>query len=449
MSLPFNFDAFSSRACLAVEGVVFSYEDLLAEVSLAKGAMRDASVAGGEAVLLIGDYGMKTVGWLLALAELGSVVIPATEEVPAEEIIQRGEIAGARWKISREGNWVPMRFSSAEEPPLYVGLREQRHAGLVLFSSGSTGAPKAMVHDLTNLLAHFSGRRPKTLPVLLALLFDHIGGLNTLLGGLAAGQLLVCPASRDPEHVAELIEKYRVAVLPTSPTFLNLLLLSGAMERHDLSSLRVISHGTEPMPSALRERVRQAFSRAKLIETFGTSETGIAKTRSGEGNLLRLDDPNVESQVVDGELWLRSKTQILGYLNHDMARFTADGWFRTGDRVETGPDGALRVLGRENDWINVGGEKVFPAEVESVILELAQVAECRVSGADNPITGQTVQAEVVMREEGIPDEAALKREVRTHCRQRLERFKVPTRVSIVAALPISARGKRVRVVAKG
>ena len=191
MSLLLNFDAFSSRACLAVEGVVFSYEDLLAEVSLAKGAMRDAGMVGGEAVLLVGDYGMKTVGWLLALAELGCVVIPVSGAVPAEEMSQRGKIAGARWKVSQESDWLPVRFSSATTPPLYTTLREQSHAGLVLFSSGSTGAPKAMVHDLTNLLEHFAGRRPKTLPVLLALLFDHIGGLNTLLGGLAAGPLLV------------------------------------------------------------------------------------------------------------------------------------------------------------------------------------------------------------------------------------------------------------------
>ena len=88
-------------------------------------------------------------------------------------------------------------------------------------------------------------------------------------------------------------------------------------------------------------------------------------------------------------------TQIEGYLNAGNERFTADGWFRTGDRVEQGPDGTLRVLGRIGELINVGGEKLMPAEVESVVLSVPGVTDCRVRGEPNALTGQTVVVDVV------------------------------------------------------
>ena len=136
----------------------------------------------------------------------------------------------------------------------------------------------------------------------------------------------------------------------------------------------------------------------KLIQTFGTSETGITHTtsKSSDSTLLKLDDPEVEHQIVDGELWLRSRTQILGYLNHASTAFTADGWFKTGDLVEPAPDGFLRIAGRRSELINVGGEKVLPGEVEAVLLEMPEIADALVGGEPNAITGQMVVARVVL-----------------------------------------------------
>jgi len=371
--------------------------------------------------------------WLLALAEAGHVVVPLAGH-PAEHPA-RLAAAGARWVVAVEEGSARLlpRVVEGEEHPLLQALAGRGAAGLVLFSSGTSGRPKAMVQDLTNLLATYQERHPSGLPVLALLGFDHIGGLNTLFGALAAGALVVVPADLSVGAVATAIVRHRVAVLPASPTFLNLLLAAGKTAA-ELASLRVITYGTEPMPESLLGRLRAAFPRVRFIQTFGTSETGIFRTESPDpgSTFLRFDDPGLEWKVEGEELWLRSRTQVAGYLNAGNERFTADGWFRTGDRVEVRADGALRVLGRVGELINVGGEKLMPVEVEAVLLAVPGILDCRVRGEPSALTGQTVVADVVLAAGSDPE--TVRAGLRSACRERLARHKVPTKVRFVAAV---------------
>ncbi|MEY3851174.1 MAG: hypothetical protein RI910_154, partial [Verrucomicrobiota bacterium] len=231
--------------------------------------------------------------------------------------------------------------------------------------------------------------------------------------------------------VAATIVRHHVAILPASPTFLNLLLAAGVAG--DLASLRVITYGTEPMPESLLLRLKAAFPRVRFIQTFGTSETGITRTVSPEAGstFLRFEDSDLEWKVIDDELWLRSRTQIAGYLNASNERFTPDGWFRTGDKVEQGPNGTIRILGRMGEMINVGGEKLMPTEVESVVLAVPGVDDCRVRGELHPLTGQTVAVDVVSF---TTDQEALRSAIRIACRERLARHKIPTRVTFVPSV---------------
>lgn len=196
----------------------------------------------------------------------------------------------------------------------------------------------------------------------------------------------------------------------------------------------MITYGTEPMPESLLLRLRAAFPRVRFIQTFGTSETGIYRTESPDvdSTFLRLDDPGLEWKVVADELWLRSRTQIAGYLNDSNERFTADGWFRTGDRVETRADGAIRILGRLGEQINVGGEKLMPVEVEAVVLAVPGVLDCRVAGTPSALTGQTVTVDVVLA--AGQDEEVVRSALRSACRSQLAPHKVPTKVRFVAAV---------------
>ncbi|MGF1453499.1 MAG: fatty acid--CoA ligase family protein [Opitutales bacterium] len=441
-----RFAGFLDRPFLASEAGSASYGDLVAAVGFAREHLARARLPAGSIVAVRGDYATATVAWMLALAEAKMIVVPVAR-VTEDEWQSRVNAAAITHVVTfPDDDGGSLTSLSGAPPPhaLVDRLRAAGSAGLILFSSGSSGPPKAMIHDLDALLGGFEDRRARKLVMMVFLLFDHIGGLNTLFGALAGGLFVVAPARRDPETVAALIERYRVNVLPASPTFLNLLLMSGSAERYDLSSLKIITYGTEPMPEALLGRLKAAFPRARLIQTFGTSETGIAQTssRASDSTFFKIEDPALEWKIVDGELWLRSRTQVLGYLNASMESFLDGGWFNTGDVVEEAGDGFLRILGRGSDLINVGGEKVLPAEVESALLQLPQVADCTVYASPNPITGQSVTADVVPS--GTTGASELRKAIRQHCTQMLSRYKMPTKINIVEQLDRSERFKKRR-----
>ena len=301
-----------------------------------------------------------------------------------------------------------------------------------------------MLHDLDTLMEGYRGRKVKDINTLIFLTFDHIGGIDTMLRILSIGGTITIPASRQPEEVSGLVEKYRVNVLPSSPTFLNLLLLSGLHQKYDLSSLKIIAFGAEPMPESLLLRLRELFPDIELQQKFGTSETNAirVKSRSNDSLFMKLDDPNLEHKVIDGELWLKSKTQVLGYLNASMESFTEDGWFKTGDLVESADDGYIKIIGRNKEVINVGGEKVLPSEVESVLLEMDEFSDVMVYAEENQITGQSVAVEVVPKQE--IDKREAKKAIRKFCKGKLINYKIPTKITIVDQTNYGDRFKKIR-----
>jgi acyl-coenzyme A synthetase/AMP-(fatty) acid ligase len=433
---------FSSRPAFASGDRTESYAELQALVQTAVAALALRGLSRGSAVGIISSHSPAGTAWVLACAAAGCVAVPLSGN-PAEHAA-RLKIASVRLVVHCQWDaWTVVEGPGGTMPPLLAQLAAKGRAGLVLFSSGTSGEPKAMVHDLNTLLATYSDRKPRNLPVCVLLGFDHIGGLHTLFGALSSGSLVIVPSDTSVAVVARAIAQHKAAILPASPTFLNLLLVSGELTQHDLSSLRIVSYGTEPMPESVLSRLQTAFPNAKLLQTFGTSETGIARTESPIGNSLymKMDDPHLQWKVVDGELWLKSETQVLGYLNASMERFTADGWFRTGDRAEVGPDHTVRIFGRTGELINVGGEKVLPVEVESVVLTVPGVDDCRARGEVSALTGQTVVVDVVAHA-GV-DQEALKAAIRTACRAVLAKHKVPTKVSFVEKVA-GERGKKVR-----
>jgi acyl-CoA synthetase (AMP-forming)/AMP-acid ligase II len=279
---------------------------------------------------------------------------------------------------------------------------------------------------------------------LVFLMFDHIGGLNTLFNCLSMGVSITIPQNRNPSDISELIQKNSINVLPASPTFLNLMLIGGVFENYDFSSLKMVTYGTEAMPETLLYKLKERLPRVRFLQTFGTSETGIAKTSSlsSSSTFLKFDDPNQEYKIVNNELWLRSKTQVLGYINHSNESFTEDGWFKTGDLVEETADGFVKIIGRTKEVINVGGEKVMPAEVESIILQLDSVLDCIVRSERNAITGQMVCAEIVLKQ-GF-DFKTEKGNIKQHCKLKLDLFKVPVRITEIDAVLFTNRFKKNR-----
>lgn len=416
-----------------------SYRDLLVSVAAWSERFASESIGNGSVVALEADFSPDSAAALLALAGRGCIIVPISpaaekqrdefHEVAQVEIVVRID----EQEIRRTG-----RTAGHE---IYDRLRRAGNPGLVLFSSGSTGTSKAAVHDLVPLLEKFAV--PRHVRRMLAfLLFDHIGGINTLLYVLSNAGCIVTVEDRHPESVCATIARYGVEVLPTTPTFLHLLLLSDAWRHHDLSSLKLITYGTEVMPENTLRRIREALPAVELQQTYGLSELGIlrSKSRSADSLWVKIGGEGFETRVRDGLLEVRARSAMLGYLNAP-SPFTEDGWFRTGDAVEI--DGEyMRILGRRSELINVGGEKVFPAEVETVLESMPGVLEAAVSAEASAITGQMVVARVhLSTEETI---AEFRKRMREFCRERLTPFKVPQKVILADASMHGDRFKKIR-----
>jgi len=234
-----------------------------------------------------------------------------------------------------------------------------------------------------------------------------------------------------------------VEVLPVSPTFLNMLLLRESYKKYDLSSLKYITYGAEVMPKITLERCVELFPQATLLQKYGTTEVGTlrSKSRSSDSLWMKIGGEGYQIRVVDGILQIKADSAMLGYL-HSPSPFTKDGWFVTGDAVETDGD-FLRVLGRESDIINVGGDKVYPAEVENVIKQLDEIADVTVYAESNPIMGNIVCARIAPV--NLVDRQTLARQVKVHCKQFLEPYKIPVRITLVEAdQQVTARFKKNR-----
>jgi long-chain acyl-CoA synthetase len=390
----------------------------------------DLKIGAGSVVAVMGDYSPQACALILALISAGAVAVPFTAAVH-REIPELAAIAGVShlfW-LDRDDGHRMERVAAAAPPPLMNELLARRHPGLVVFTSGSTGKPKGILHDCERVVKKFALKRPAH-RTLLFLLMDHFGGFNTLLSVLSYGGVGVVPPERSPEAVARTIAQARVELLPVTPTFLNLLLASGCANEHDLTSVKLVTYGTEVMPEATLKRMAELFPNARLQQTYGLSELGVLRSKSRDsGSLwLKVGGPGFEIRVVDGILHVRSESAMVGYLNAP-SPFDADGWLNTGDVVEQEGE-YLRILGRKSDLINVGGQKVLPVEVESALLDADNVLDAVVFGEKHPLMGQVVVARVTLG--SAEDPAALKARLRKHCLARMAPFKVPIRFIVAA-----------------
>ncbi|NBD38399.1 MAG: AMP-binding protein [Verrucomicrobia bacterium] len=318
---------------------------------------------------------------------------------------------------------------------------------LLLRSGGTTGTPRTVVHAQRRFLADYRPRPGEPRRELILYAPDHVAGLDAFMRGLSRGVTLVRPESATPAAIAEALEAHRVEVLPATPSFLQFLLLSGELAGRDLSTVRHIPHGAEPMPASVRAAVKAWFPKARLHHRFGLTETGVLPVEADpeQPEVLRLpdhDDHGYAWRVVDGELWVRSPRRMLGTLEDGLLD-TDDLWYRTGDRAEKVPGGGVRVLGRESAQINVGGEKVQPEEVEAWLLEVDGIRDVEVRAAPHSLTGQTVVARVVLEEgaNAVDLRSRVRKAARTAARPLVQ---IPAKFEHVDAIERTDTGKRVR-----
>jgi len=444
--IQFLLDRLSSapgEAALLWRGEAYSGGWLCRKVAESTATLGEHGIQAGSVTILSADYSPATVALLLALIHIRAIVVPL---LPATLERSRDLVdiaAPDSWiSVGAEGEIAFAPGVEGARHELTENLKQQGKPGLILFTSGSTGKAKGVLHDLSRLLSKFETRRPafKTLNFLL---FDHWGGLNTLFHSLSNHSPLILPERRTPEYICDLLERHRVELLPASPTFLNMLLLSRAHEGRDLSALKLITYGSEPMPASTLKWLRAALPHVELRQTYGLIELGVlrAKSQSSDSLWVKVGGEGYDLRVIDGILQIKAESAMLGYLNAP-SPFTADGYFITGDRVEIDGD-YMRFLGRDSELINVGGQKVFPAEVETVLLECEEIEDAVVYGQRHPIIGHIVCADVQLRN-GL-DETEARRSIKRFCAGRLDAFKVPVKINFVREGLHSDRLKRLHI----
>lgn len=396
--------------------------DSLSFSQVAKSDSVDLSeVNPGDVVALVGDFDAVSVNTLLRLIDLRAVIVPLTRETQHQH---ESFFRSAQVDVLITSGSIEKR-SHKDSHPLLESLRSKGHSGLVLFSSGTTGEPKAILHDLSKFLERYRTPRP-SLRTLGFLLFDHIGGINTLIHTLFNRGVVVIPETRSPQQVLEACALHEVEVLPTTPTFLRMMIMTGLIPRAVPDSLKIITYGTEKMDQATLDTLCDLLPEVEFRQTYGMSEIGILRVKSESRNSLymKIGGEGVSLKVEDDVLHIRSDSRMLGYLNAD-SPFDVEGWYNTKDIVER-RDGFYSVVGRTSDLINFGGLKFMPSEVENAALAFPNVALAKAIGRPNPFTGEHVELVVQEKSPGTVNLGSLK----SHLKSSLQSHMVPKRVTV-------------------
>ncbi len=322
----------------------------------------------------------------------------------------------------------------------------------ILMTSGTTGAPKMVVHTLASLAGAMMARGTPVGPALWSTYYDirRYGGLQILLRAtLGGGSLVLSSAGEAMSDFLQRAGARGVTHILGTPTHWRSALMSPAA--HALKPQYVRLSG-EIADQSILDHLRSFYPQAKIVHAFASTEAGVG-FEVGDGragfpaSLVGQTGANVDMKVVDGSLRIRSSRTAARYLG-DQSEVLVDagGYVDTGDMVELRGDRYFFV-GRRGGIINVGGLKIHPEEVEAVINAHPGVRVSLVRARKNPITGALVVADVVLN--SPPDETkggaqALQREILEHCRASLPRHKVPAVVNFVVSLAMAASGKIAR-----
>lgn len=349
-------------------------------------------------------------------------------------------------------------------------LPDENEPAVIIFTSGTDGKPKAVVLAHRSLLAtlqmllHISRRLPQQVDemsgevILHTGPLFHIGGVGALLRGVIVGNTLVMPKGRfDPSDVLALIEQHKINRWNAVPTMVTRVLEHPEVHLRALHSLRVLTLGGAPVHAELLELVRKGLPgvEAKIATGYGLTENcGQATAASGVDTVDRPGTsgrplPCVELKIVprpgmpDGEVFVRSPSQMLGYAGEEESPIDIEGWLHTGDLGKIDEDGYLWITGRCKDLIIRGGENIAPAAVERALLAIPVVSEAAVFGVPHPDLGEEVMAVVVTRGETSPEH------LQTQLRMSLASFSVPSRWLLrTEKLPVNQTGKIDKVALK-
>lgn len=437
-----KFSAHKDAPAIIWENKTYTYDWLIKSIEKCEKFFDDNQLKPNLIVELRAEFSPQSVSVLIALIKRKCIIMPISPHVKGRDAFREIAQVESVVEINQQDEISLTVFNLSKTPhSLIQTLIIQNKSGLILWSSGSTGKSKAVLHDFEALLEKF--KKPRLAKrIITFLLFDHIGGINTLFYTLFNGGCVIALQDRTPQTICEAIAKHKAQVLPTSPTFLNLLLLTRAYKKYNFESLELITYGTEVMPEKTLSLLTGEFPHIKFQQTYGLSEIGIlsSKSKSSDSLFMKIGGDHYQTRIVNGMLEVKAAFAMLGYLNAP-SPFTQDGWFKTNDIVEQ--DGEyIRILGRESDIINVGGEKVFPIEIENVIQQIPNVQEVAITSEPHPLTGQIVKA--IIQLSTPEDPAHFRMRLRKFCKNKLTPYKIPQKIIVTHDILHNERFKKIR-----
>lgn len=440
-------------------------------------------IGQGSRIVLLSENRLEYIALFAAMQRMGCVLVPLNYRLAGAEIDYLLRDAQPDLAIAEEQFEAPLQGAAAfaqvpaywpmeklaafcekekdrKQTPYPLQAVEEDHPAFLLYTSGTTGFPKGAVYShkmlfwnsintAMSLIVNTESRTVNVMPPF------HTGGWNVLTTPfLHHGAYTVLMRKFDAEAILRLLQEEAVTLFMGVPTMLKIMAQSPAFEAARFPSLHYLIVGGEPMPIPLIEQWGEKG--VPVRQGYGMTEVGPNLTSLHQDDALRkkgsIGRPNfyVQIRIVDeagqdaatdepGELLLKGPMVSPGYWQKPEATAKAivDGWFRTGDMVQQDEEGYLFVVDRIKNMYISGGENVYPAEVERVLLSHPDISEAAVVGVPDPKWGEAGRAFVVLREG-----AALQAEaVRDFCRERLAKFKVPREVVRIGQLPKNDTGK--------
>ena len=483
------------RAAVQDSRVSLTWGELEAEVMSLAEELRGQGVGSGSPVLLLLDSCVEAVVAYWAVRELDATAVIADPGCTRAEFDHFVAATQPGWVLAtRPGTWERLGLGQGAEPGLPcmrwflqdhdsepAALRpwrrrvlqgpppadrfgEARSARVVLFSSGTTGQPKTILHTDASVLAlhrvhsEVWGLGPADV-VLGCLPFHTIyGSIYTAASAVYNGATLVLMERFKPEAALRLIQERGVTTMAMVPAMLVMILNLEDRDRFDLSALRAVYTGGAPVSEDVMGDF-QELSGAPVLATYGMTEcpgaavepSDSTHARGVAGRICPGFEAVARSSTGEelpagelGEITLRGPSSMLGYLGQPelTAQRIRDGWVYTQDLGYVDGEGNIHVTGRAGDMIIRGGLNIAPKEVEDVLGSHPAVVAAAVVGIEDRVFGQVPKAYVIPRPEA--DLTVLAEDLRQHCLGQLNRAKVPQQVTFVAEFPMNAGGKILR-----
>lgn len=356
-----------------------------------------------------------------------------------------------------------MNFATMPSPRL-PKCTSANDLAVVLYTSGTSGKPKGVMLTHRNLLSNASQLHEHIhvdkSDVFLGILpqFHSFGLTGLTLMPMLFGCKAVYTARFVPKKIVGLIKKHRPSIYLAIPSMYNAMLTVKDATAEDFASFRLLISGGEPLPEDVRTRFAERFNQP-IVEAYGLTETAPGTNvllpeenrpgtvgRALPGVLERIIDPStgeILPHSTDGELRIKGPNVMQGYLGLEeetREAFDADGFFRTGDMAQIDADGFLKITGRIKEMMIVGGENVFPREIEEILNAHPAVHDSGVIGQADSMRGEVPIGFIELEE----DQSVDPDEIKQWCRDRLPGYKVPKRIEIIDALPRNGTGKIMR-----